>query len=73
MRGPGAINFDLGLMKVFPISERIKLQFRTELFNAFNTPSLNNPITTVNTPARFGRIESAGDPRIMQFALRISF
>jgi Carboxypeptidase regulatory-like domain/TonB dependent receptor len=73
MRGPGAINFDLGLMKVFPLSERVKLQFRTELFNAFNAPSLNNPITTVNTPARFGRIESAGDPRIMQFALRISF
>jgi hypothetical protein len=37
------------------------------------TPTLNNPITTVNTPARFGRMETAGSPRIVQFALRVSF
>ncbi len=73
MRGPGSVNFDLGLMKVFPLTERIKLQFRTELFNAFNTPTLSNPVTTVNTPTRLGRIESAGNPRIIQFALRVSF
>jgi hypothetical protein len=73
MDGPGAINFDFGLMKVFPVTEKVRLQFRAELFNAFNTPSFGSPFANVNTPARFGRIESAGDPRIVQFALKLAF
>jgi hypothetical protein len=73
MRGPGAITFDLGLMKVFALTERLRLQFRSELFNAFNTPRFNSPFASVNTPARFGRIEGAGDPRIVQFALKLAF
>jgi hypothetical protein len=73
MYGPGAINFDFGLMKVFPVRERFKIQFRAELFNAFNTPNFGNPNGNVNTPARFARLESAGDPRIVQFALKILF
>ena len=73
MRGPGAASFDFGLMKLFPVTERARLQFRAELFNAFNTPRLGGPNTNVNTPARFGRIESAGDPRIVQFALKLAF
>ncbi|MEB2360270.1 MAG: TonB-dependent receptor [Bryobacterales bacterium] len=73
MRGPGAINFDFGLMKIFPLTEQVRLQFRAEMFNAFNTPNFNNPFANVNTPSRFGRIEGAGSPRIMQFAMKISF
>jgi hypothetical protein len=73
MRGPGAVTFDLGLMKVFALTERLRLQFRSELFNAFNTPRFNSPFASVNTPARFGRIEGAGDPRIVQFALKLAF
>jgi hypothetical protein len=34
--GPGINNFDLGVIKNFPVSERLRLQFRTEMFNAFN-------------------------------------
>ena len=71
--GPGAVSFDLGLMKVFPVAERARLQFRAEMFNAFNTPRFNNPFASVNTPSRFGRIEGAADPRIVQFALKLSF
>ncbi len=73
MYGPGAINFDFGLMKVFPVRERFKIQFRAELFNAFNTPNFGNPNGNVNTPARLARLESAGDPRIVQFALKVLF
>ena len=73
MYGPGAVNFDLGLMKVFPVRERLKIQFRAELFNAFNTPNFGNPNGNVNTPARLARLESAGDPRIVQFALKVLF
>jgi hypothetical protein len=71
--GPGALGFDLGLMKVYPLTEKLRLQFRAELFNAFNTPRFSTPYASVNVPARFGRIESASDPRIVQFALKIAF
>ena len=53
--------------------EKLRLQFRGEFFNAFNTPRLGNPYANLNAPARIGRIESAGDPRIVQFGLKISF
>ncbi len=73
LRGPGAVSFDFGLMKLFPVTESVRLQFRAELFNAFNTPRFSNPNNNVNTPTRFGRIESAGDPRIVQFGLKLAF
>jgi hypothetical protein len=73
LRGPGAVNFDFGLMKSFPLAENWRLQFRTELFNAFNKPNFGNPYAAVNVTNRFGRIESASDPRIMQFALKLLF
>jgi len=73
MRGPGAVNFDLGFMKSFALAEKWRLEFRTELFNAFNTPGFGSPYATVNVANRFGRIESAGDPRILQFALKLLF
>jgi|YNPMSStandDraft_1061717.scaffolds.fasta_scaffold09023_3 hypothetical protein len=73
LRGPGAVNFDFGFMKSFALAEGWRLQFRTELFNAFNKPNFGNPYAVANVTARFGRIESASDPRIMQFALKLLF
>ena len=73
LRGPGAVNFDLGFMKSFSLAEKRRLQFRTELFNAFNKPNFGTPYATANVTARFGRIESAADPRIIQFALKFLF
>jgi len=40
---PGYWNIDFGFIKTFPITERVKLQFRTEMFNAFNHPNFDNP------------------------------
>jgi hypothetical protein len=36
-------NLDLGFIKTFPITERFKIQFRTEMFNALNHPNFDNP------------------------------
>ncbi|MEP7271302.1 MAG: TonB-dependent receptor, partial [Acidobacteriota bacterium] len=36
MRGPDSINFDFNLAKNFRVTERVRFQFRTELFNVFN-------------------------------------
>ncbi|MBI4905624.1 MAG: hypothetical protein HY820_18475 [Acidobacteria bacterium] len=73
MRGPGSLTLDMGLMKNFPVAEKMRLQFRGELFNAFNTPRFNSPYASLAAPARIGRIESAADPRIVQLGLKLSF
>jgi hypothetical protein len=39
-RGPGAWNLDVGISKTTPITERIKLEFRGELFNVLNHSNL---------------------------------
>ena len=43
IRGPGFWNFDFGILKRFNVTERVNLQFRAELFNAFNHPNFENP------------------------------
>ena len=40
---PSYWNLDLGFIKTFQLSERFKLQFRTEMFNALNHPNFDNP------------------------------
>ncbi|HYI93777.1 MAG TPA: TonB-dependent receptor, partial [Bryobacteraceae bacterium] len=68
--GPALNATDLALMKDFRFTEQLRLQLRGEAFNAFNQVNLANPTTNVSSDA-FGRIRSAGDPRIMQVALKL--
>jgi hypothetical protein len=72
LRGPGLLNFDMGIFKTFPITERWSFQFRAEFFNAFNRANFNAPGTTVSAGG-FGSILSARDPRIGQLALKVFF
>jgi outer membrane receptor protein involved in Fe transport len=85
LRGPGVVNLDLGLFRTFALSERWKLQFRAEAFNASNTPHFNNPAAnassmvlngdgTVRSLGGFTEVTSAAnDSRQVRFALRLSF
>jgi hypothetical protein len=53
----------------------VKLQFRAEFYNMFNTPYLSlgsGSSVTVNAP-QFGRILSGTNPRNIQLGLRLSF
>jgi len=72
--GPGYANLDLSLFKAFPMpySEHHRVEFRFECFNSLNRVNLGNPNTTFSS-SLFGRITSAGDPRILQLGLRYSF
>ena len=70
--GPGTLNWDFSVYKTFSVSERHRLQFRTEFFNVLNHPNLGNPGLTVGT-ANFGKITSASDPRELQFGLKYHF
>lgn len=46
--GPGLQRVDLSLFKNFDISERLKLEFRTEAFNVLNTAQFANPNATLS-------------------------
>lgn len=70
--GPGTFNIDFSAHKLFPITERVNLQFRAEFFNFLNHAQFNNPDTTL-ADSTFGQITSARAPRIVQGALKIVF
>ena len=72
VRGPGLRDLDLALLKRTPLKEKIALEFRAEAFNLTNSPSLGNPNTVFGSPG-FGSITSAGDPRVLQLALKLHF
>lgn len=72
-RGPGRSNFDLAIAKMTSIyGERAKLEFRAEFFNILNAVEFSNPVTSIES-GTFGQILSTADPRIIQFALRLTF
>jgi len=72
-RGPGAANVDLSLFKNTRITERTRLQFRAEAFNAFNRVQFQTPNASINSAA-FGRISAqANSPRDIQIALKLLF
>jgi hypothetical protein len=72
VRGPAYRNLDLALIRRTPIRENMSLEFRSEVFNLTNTPQLGAPNVVLGTPG-FGSITSAGDPRVIQFALKLNF
>lgn len=69
---PSSLQIDTGVSRTFSIRERQSLQFRWETFNVPNRLNANAPIVALNN-ANFGRILTAQDPRIMQFALKYVF
>ena len=71
--GPGLRSVDLSLVRSFALGSRHRIEARIEAFNAFNWIQLGNPNTTLSA-ATFGRITTlAGDPRILQFAMKFEF
>ena len=55
-----------------PLREWMNLRFLTEFFNLWNQVNFGQPDGTyVNRT--FGQIQTAADPRILQFALRYQF
>jgi hypothetical protein len=74
-RSPGLVNFDFSIFKNFDVREGMRVQLRTEVFNATNTPYFGAPGSvglTLGTPT-FGRVTSAGDPRVLQLGLKLLF
>jgi len=74
LRGPHQNNVDFSIIKRFRLSESQNIEFRSELFNFFNTVNYANPISDLNAGSRFGQIiSSSNNPRLVQFALKFNF
>jgi hypothetical protein len=82
MTSPGQRNLDFSMFKNFTLTEQLKVQFRGEAFNAFNTPFFGQPnnlgfispnSVTPDAP-RVGEIRNLrASMRVLQFGLKISF
>jgi hypothetical protein len=72
--GPGAVNFDFGVLKNIPIREVTRLEFRAEAFNLMNTPQFYPPNGAIGNPnAGFINGVRGGSNRQIQFALKLIF
>jgi outer membrane receptor protein involved in Fe transport len=66
-------NLDLSIFRQFPITERFRVEFRFEIFNATNTPVWAIPVTSMEAP-NFGTVTStANTARQLQFGLKLYF
>ena len=74
LRGPDQQDFDIAVIKTTPLTERVNLIFRWEIFNMFNRSNFANPANDVSTPSTFGTITALTvNPRIMQYAPNLQF
>jgi hypothetical protein len=71
LRGPHYTTVDLSLHKDFLLTERFKLQFRTDFVNAFNHVQLNAP--NMGLGSTMGQVTGAQPPRNIQLALKLYY
>ncbi len=73
LRGPGYVTFDMSLQRRVAFTSRIAATLRWDVFNMFDRANFGNPNSDI-TGANVGTISSlAGDPRAMQFSVRLHF
>lgn len=81
LEGPGVANWDMSAIKIFPIAEKRRLEFRAEAFNIANHPNFlfaapgpqnSNSATVLGTPT-FGYVTAARAPRQIQFGLKFYY
>ena len=72
LRGPGINNWDISFLKKTKISESKSVEFRGELFNAFNHAQFLNP-DPFGFDSTFGQVSQTRGPRLVQFALKFYF
>jgi hypothetical protein len=72
VRGPAYRDLDIAVVKRTSLPLETQLEFRAEIFNITNTPAFSQPSGSFGSAA-FGSITSTTtDPRVLQFALRLS-
>ena len=77
--GPKLYNVDFALTKISPVSERMNLEFRAEVFNLFNHTNLDSPVRLVFTGDRnysgnAGQVSATiTQSRELQLGLKLTF
>ena len=73
--GPRWFDSDLSVVKIVPIGEELRVQFRAEAYNVFNHPNLGNPNSCVDCfgGGTIGGLANNASMRKMQFGLRFDF
>jgi outer membrane receptor protein involved in Fe transport len=73
LRGPDWVTFDMSLQRRIAFTQRVNATLRWDVFNLFDRANLGLPERNIAS-ATAGVISSlAGDPRIMQFSVRLDF
>ncbi len=72
VRGQGINNWDISLFKNFPVTEIVRIQFRSEFFNTFNHTTFSG-FRTSQTSSGFGEANTARESRTIEFGLKIIF
>jgi len=84
LRGPGLAQWDMSVVKTTSVTERVKLEFRWEVFNIFNRANFGTVASNVRSSS-FGTITTTPDVEVvnpviaqgaarnMQFALKLKF
>jgi hypothetical protein len=73
LRGPGFMTFDMSLQRRIAFTDRLAATLRWDVFNLFDRANFGNPNADI-TGSTVGTISTlAGDPRVMQFSVRIHF
>jgi Carboxypeptidase regulatory-like domain len=70
---PGINNFDMGFVKDTPLGERVRMEFRTEIYNVFNHAQFYSVDGNISDGSTFGLAQKARQPRLFQFALKFAF
>ena len=80
LRGPSIRNLDFAVSKYFPITERLRMQFRMNMANALNHPNFSQPAANISSLATVARITASSPatfgtvaPREIDFQLRLEF
>ena len=81
LQGPGLANWDISALKIFPVLEKRRVEFRAEVFNVANHanflfaapgPQNSNNATVLGSPS-FGYVTAARAPRQIQFGLKFYY
>lgn len=72
LEGPGAQTWDFSLRRRFELTEKFRLQFQADIFNAFNRTNFRDLDSNLNNSG-FGTISTSGPPRNIQFGLKLTF